>query len=517
MHLLPSSLISEVDRYAENTLGISQIELMKRSAEGVLGVIKSKLPRGGKVVILAGPGNNGGDGYALAKLLSGSYIPKVFDVLGKGQRSEAGKFYLDTCIESGIAVEEYSGDTRQREEITKADCIVDAVFGTGVRGELPEKIIGLCDAIGQAKGSFKIAVDVPLGVNPDTGEALPCTPRFDATVELSFPKVGVVSYPAKEYTGELFYCNIGLPTKKIAEIFPSGFTLTDRAWAKDVLPERPRNSNKGSFGKLLIIAGSEGYPGAPILSVEAALRGGVGYVCFLGEEWQNREMLFHFPEVIYKKRAAFEALTDADIKEAVALAQNYTAVLIGPGAGRSVGLASLVRAFIESSGAPLVLDADAVSSLSRQPLGAEALLANAKRNVIITPHPGEFATITGKRIAEIQGRRIPEARSFAEKTGVTLVLKGAGTLIADRGSLYINSTGSPALSKAGSGDCLAGLIAALVASGMPSIQASALGVYIHGAAGDSLEGELSSLGVTPSDLPLRMARIIAELEKEKKM
>ena len=281
----------------------------------------------------------------------------------------------------------------------------------------------------------------------------------------------------------------------------------DRDTARRLLPLRPENSNKGSFGKLLVITGSEKYRGAAHLSLGAALRGGVGLVSFLGDAELCRELRSVYPEAIYLDRQ------DAD---PVALSRAHTATLIGCGSDRTDALFSTVKGLILSEGTPLVLDADALNAIAASAEGA-AIFKRASRPLILTPHPAEFSRLTGAPTEEIQTSRLRYAVEFASEHRLTLVLKGSGTVVTDGESAYINTSGSSALAKGGSGDVLAGLIGALTASGMKPIEASALGVYLHGAAGDALAESLSTFGVTPSDLPVAIAHQLLLLEKERKI
>jgi NAD(P)H-hydrate epimerase len=288
--------------------------------------------------------------------------------------------------------------------------------------------------------------------------------------------------------------------------------MIESTWVSKNLPEREANSNKGTFGKLLLITGSERYRGAAHLTVEAALRSGVGLVTYLGAPSVVSELSVKYPEVIYKQQPIGDTLSDSDIAEICALSRSHSATLIGSGSDNTDGLGRLTLALLASEGSPLILDADAINALST--MGEEGVLALKKspRTVIITPHPLEFARLSMSDVAAIQLHRLEVAERFAVENNIVLVLKGAGTIIADNDDVYINVTGSSALAKAGSGDVLAGVLASFVAQGKQKpAAASALAVYLHAVAGQRLAGVFSDYGVTPSDLPKEIARTISDL------
>ena len=288
----------------------------------------------------------------------------------------------------------------------------------------------------------------------------------------------------------------------------------DRALAARLLPKRAEDGNKGSFGKLLLLVGSEKYRGAPQLVTEAALRGGAGYVTLASERSVTDSVLSVFPETLFSTIPPFSSVTDADIEDICALDEKNTATVIGSGASVSIGLCRLTLALLKSGTSPLVIDADAINALSEDRAASLRAISDSSRTVILTPHPLEFSRISGLSLDKINKNRVSLAEEFARSTGSILLLKGKGTVITDGHTTLINSSGGSALAKAGSGDTLAGLIGSLLAAGGSALGVAALAAYIHGAAGDKLAEEFSSFGVTPSDLPRMMAREIASLEKE---
>lgn len=513
MKLAVSSMISKIDAFSAKVLGLSVKTLMEKSGIAVADTVRARVKTGSSVIVLAGKGNNGGDGYAAAVSLMEDYNVTVLDVFGLGQKNEAGKHFLSLFKERGGRLLNYEPTEEVHREIKSAGCVIDAVFGTGFVGEMPESIRPLAITVREAVGTHKIAIDVPLGINPDDGSVSDFVISVEATVALSFIKPGIISYPARAYVGDIIYNSLGLPDKEINDNFTFKYHMVDADFVKKALPKREANTNKGSFGKLLMITGSEKYRGAAHLSAEAALRGGVGLVTFMGCDKLVSELSQKYPEVIYKTIRDVAQITEEESSEVIELSSKHTATLIGSGSDNTAGLLGITLRLLDSEGGILILDADAINALSS--IGEKGILAlkNAKRKVIITPHPLEFARLTGDDVAKVQLHRLEKAEKFAKENGVIVVLKGASTIITDGEEVYINASGSSALSKAGSGDVLAGLIGAMCAQmSMPPEIAATVSVYLHGAAGDILAKRFSNYGVTPSDLPSKIAEEIAEFE-----
>ncbi len=515
MYLALSKKIVEIDEYSESVLGIPRRALMERSGRAVARSLRENVPAGSSVVILAGSGNNGGDGYALATMIIDDYKVKIYDIFDKGQSTDEGNYFLSILKEKGADITPLTVDPETLDGIKNADCIIDAVFGTGFVGEMPEVVGKLIATVNSSHHAFKIAIDVPLGVNADDGtisKAYACA--VNLTVSLCFIKPGLVSYPARSFVGKIVYDDLGLPLDRLLEKFSFKYLMTDGELARELLPEREENGSKGSFGKLLMITGSEKYRGAAHLSAEAALRGGVGYALYFGTDSLVHDLSMKFPEIVFE-RTESKSLTERDVVRAMELSSGVSAILIGSGSSVTEELYTLVASLLRTDGAPLILDADAINAMTDHREEALMLLKNTNRRVVLTPHPLEFARLTGTTVAKVQSGRIGAAHEFADEFGCTLILKGAGTVVASRDRIYINSTGSSALSKAGTGDVLAGIVASLIASGTDITDASACAVYYHGLAADILADELSVFGVTPSDLPREIARCISDGQKKK--
>ncbi len=510
MRLASPDMIPAIDRFAEDALGHSVCELMGRSGKAVAAAVRELAARGSAVLLLLGSGNNGGDGYAAATCLLGEYSVAVCDVFFAGQRTDAGRHYLERYVSSGGRLLSADEARRLISTLSEGDVIVDGIFGTGFRGEAPTALLPLiCEA--NASHASRIAIDVPFGVNACDGSVGSTVFRADLTVALSYSKPGLHSYPAAEYVGRILLDDIGIDRDAVERAFDFRYTLTDEAFAEEFLPTRPKNSNKGSFGKVLLITGSDAYRGAAHLALQAALRGGAGLVRQIGTRELCAELRATYPEALYLE-ADPASPYDAD---AILSADGWAdATLIGSGCGVSESLAVLAERLMHLEGGPLILDADAVNSIAKH-LTAD-VLRSARRRVILTPHPLEFSRISGVSVEEIREARLGRAIEFAREYGVILLLKGAATVITDGTDTFINSTGSSALAKGGSGDVLAGLCASLLADGAAPLPRVAQAAYLHGRAGDVLAEEVSDFGVTPSDLPRQIGKIINEIHKERK-
>ena len=508
MQLIHPSDVPALDKRAEVEYGLPPRLLMERAGLAVARAVAKHARGVGCAVIFCGGGNNGGDGYAAALALGEmGYRPLCVDVLGKGQRTEEGKYFLEEYKKRYGAVAALEDGAAE----CHADAVaaVDAVFGTGFSGELPPACRLLAETLGKSSVPV-VAVDVPLGCDAETGEIMEEGYTAAATVCLSFYKRGLLSYPARERLGEITLDELGIP-RELGAFFGEDTALIDASLAKELLPPRGKNTHKGSFGHALAFVGSRRYRGAAHLASEACFRMGAGLLTVASEEEVLSSLLRRLPEAILEPLSYKEgnALTLA-VKAAEV---GKTAVLAGSGLGKSPALRATVSDLVAEGGCPLVLDADALNLLSEG--DAAAVLSRAGRRVILTPHPMEFARLLGISVGEVQARRLPLAELFARETGAIVVLKGAGTVVTDGRKTYINSTGSPALAKGGSGDVLAGAILGLLSGGMAPLEAAALAVYLHGRAGDTLEEEYSDRGVLPSSLGRQMAREISRIQKGK--
>ncbi len=539
MILATSRLIKEIDACAQAQFNIPTQALMERAGKAIAESALSLTDEDGEILVLCGNGNNGGDGYAAASMLA-SERRVTASALFDGSKSEASEHFFTECKRGGVEIIQ-GNDPTLPSRISKADLIIDAIFGTGFHGELSEQLRAIADAI-NSSDAVVLAVDVPLGISADTGEVDPHSVKADATVALTLYKPAHFSYPAKGYMGAVRLSDIGL-TPYIAG-FESGFFAADEQLAVKSLPKRAVAGNKGSFGKTVHITGSDKYRGAAHLAVEASLRAGIGMVYHFGSDELNYELRLKYPEAIYVSADELRLRLDMPPEDGDSLAFSdtsaspepnkscpdneydrlvtdngnplsdpvaevvgrYVSLLVGSGSTVTPEILRLIKKIISSSGSPIIIDADGINSIAKY--STPEIFKNARRTVVLTPHPLEFSRLCGVSVEEISARRLAIAMDFAKKYGVILLLKGAGTIVTDGERAYVNTSGSTALSKGGSGDVLAGLCASLVANCDNTLEAVALAAYLHGRAGDTLSAELSDFGVTPSDLPKEIARHI---------
>lgn len=529
MIAISPALTQTIDATAEEALGIPTVELMRRAGLAVAQEA-AKHAVGSGVLILAGCGNNGGDGYAAAcALIRSGYRVAVIDVTGRGQRSPAGQHFLreyrrldaervrraTEAIDRDLIKGRLSREDRNARALALKNpetleeargfrhaCLVDAILGTGALLPVSEALLPAAALIREST-AYKLAVDLPLGVDADGGTVDPCATPVDETVVLGFPKHGLYSYPACTYVGRLTVNDIGLNTPSLRALIRLPEGLTAEGDIPAMLPHRPQNGHKGSFGHLLLLCGSPRYRGAALMAAEAALRMGAGLVTLASDDSVTAAAVSRLPELITERFVGGEPSPE--------LLARKSAILVGPGC-EPEGLLPLLKTLLTTEGAPTVLDAGALTALAAEGEGGLALLRSPARPVVLTPHPAEMARLLGTTVEAVQAERLALARRFTAEHRTVLVLKGARTVIADGEQFTVNLTGGSALAKGGSGDVLAGAIASLIASGVAPYEAARLAVCLHGAAGDRLATRLSSLGVRPTDLPAEMAALLAEAE-----
>ena len=490
MKLADSGQMKALDAHAIQDLGIPSTLLMRNAADGLLAAVE-RAPSG-PVVVLCGSGNNGGDGLcAAAGLLIRGRSVRVFLVGDPSRLTPDSREMLRRLEELGGTAEPYADAQDAESCISAAAVVIDAMLGTGLNAAPRENVLAAVRAV-NASPAYVIAADMPTGVSADTGAVLADAVRADETVTFSLPKIGQFTEPGCVYCGRVTVWDIGIPSEA-QEAVPCSVSAVTRDDLS--LPARDPRAHKGSFGRDLILAGSVGYTGAPVMAAEAAQRTGAGLV-YLG-----------VPDSVYSITAikcteVMPQPVPCDGEGVIGWgARDYLrsmlntcqAVLAGPGLGRGYELTSLIELLIRESEIPVVLDADGLNAISAEP----SVLRDAKAPVIITPHPGEFARLGG---STEQGR-LAGALAFAEAYGCIVVLKGHRTVTAlPDGRAFLNTTGGPAMAKAGSGDVLAGMITALLGQGIEPWRAAVTAVYLHGLAGDLCAEALGEYSVTASDL-----------------
>ncbi len=504
-----------LDRKAIREAGIPGRILMENAGTAVaeeVGDILKSLPSSARVVLIAGKGNNGGDALVAARLLHLTGVKTKTYLLAAASdlRGEAA-FNWARLEENRVPREIVTGTGRfshLSSSIASADLLVDGILGTGLKGSvrgLPARVIKLINS----SPAPAVAVDIPSGLNGETGEASRPTVRAAVTVTMGLPKTGLVRREGMDYCGRVVVADIGFPPKLMEEV-PGGLEMISREELVPLFPPRRPLSHKGSYGRVLVLAGSPGFTGAAALSSRAALRAGAGLVT-LGvpeslnpvlEEKCTEVMTLPLPETP-RRTLSIKALAPI-----LAFCRKATVVALGPGLSQNEETGELVKALVQRCPRPLVIDADGLNLIAGDP----AILKQARSPLTLTPHPGEMARLTGMTTKEILADREKAARRFVRRYGVTLVLKGAGTLVASpRGNLRINLTGNPGMATGGTGDVLTGLIGGFQAQGLSPFAAACLGVYVHGSAGDLAAKKVGQISLIASDLLEEVPAVLKEL------
>lgn len=516
MKVVTAEQMRRLERESE-ALGISLDTLMENAGLQVARIAWETVGKraGAEVVALIGPGNNGGDGLVAARHLA-SWGAKVTAYLLVPRSPEDPKLAL--ARQRGVeALEAPSDDqlTSLRTLLSSADLVVDAVLGTGKRrpfeGIFTEVFSLVAEVRSQRPACRLLALDLPSGLDADTGEVDPHTPYADITVTLGFPKVGLFLFPGAERVGHLVVADIGIP-EHLAEDIP--LDLLDARWARQALPPRPLSAHKGTFGRVLAIVGSQRYIGAAYLACMGAARVGAGYVTLAAPSSIHPILASKLTEVTHLPlpEAASGVFSPDAVRELRRALGQFEVLLIGCGLGQSPAAEALLRHLLLGEPpltTPLVLDADALNILARQEGWWEKMRAPA----VLTPHPGEMARLLDATVEEVEQDRFHTAQEAAQRWSVTVVLKGPFTVVASpEGRIRLSPFANPALATAGTGDVLAGAIAGLMAQGMHPFEAASLGVFLHGAAGEVLRAEIGDAGTLAGDLLPLLPRVIKALK-----
>ncbi|MCG8615130.1 MAG: NAD(P)H-hydrate dehydratase, partial [Desulfobacterales bacterium] len=471
-----------------------------------------------RVGILAGRGNNGGDGFVIGRYLMEMGVSVSFILLSQRDRvtgdarvnMELAEKLLPEHPESEfIEVPDAEAFEGYRERILDHDLFVDAIFGTGLNSDVRGFFRDVIMAV-NLSGKPVFSVDIPSGINSDTGQVCGVAIEADATATFAFAKAGHVLYPGNIYTGDLEIIDIGIPGHIARGEAPHIF-LPETEDIASVLPPRAFNSHKGTFGHLFVLAGSPGKTGAAALSANAAMRCGTGLVT-LGAPSGLAPVLEPMvvePMTIGLPQTDTGALSVEGLDMILDIIRDKQAVALGPGLGTEPDTRKLVRELVEKSEVPMVIDADGLNCLADD----LSVLAAAKAPVILTPHPGEMARLAGISSAEVQADRMTVGLSFAGKYNVILVLKGAQTLICcPGGDVFICPTGNPGMASGGMGDTLTGMIAGFLAQGLSPDTAALAGTFIHGLCGDILAEE-TPVGFLASDIVTIIPTALEELAR----
>ena len=492
------------DRLMENA-GLAVAE----QAQALIGDLK-----GEHITVLVGPGNNGGDGLVAARHLN-VWGARVHIVLCSPRRE--GESKLEMLRDLVVDISELDGDVKPlAKALDSSRLVIDAVLGTGRSRPLQGAIRAALEQVQAARKRHPdllvLAVDVPSGLDADTGKCDAASPAADLTVALGFPKVGLFGFPGAVKVGRLVTVDIGIPGDLARDV---PLELASADWARSVLPARPLNANKGTFGRVMVVAGSPDYIGAAYLACAGAIRVGAGLVTLAIARSLIPAIAARLPEVTYLPLQESEpgVVNGADSAKRVHQAlPSYTTLLVGCGLSQRAEVSEMVRHLLTAmpSGVSphIVIDADGLNILSHTPNWWQRIHENA----VLTPHPGEMARLAGRQIDEVQADRLKASRDAASRWRKTVLLKGAYSIVVvPEGQAMINPFANPALATAGTGDVLAGAVAGLLAQGLSAFDAAAAGAYVHGAAGELVRDELGDAGMAASDLLLAMPKAIKAL------
>lgn len=514
MKIVNGSQMKKIDQSAIHEYGIPGVVLMENAGrsvtEEILSSLEGKEKR--KVAIVCGRGNNGGDGYVVARHLLQKNVDVEVFIIGRPENiaGDAG-IHLRILEKLGAPIRYLTEESNLKEfELILRECnmIVDAIFGTGLTRELNPFFKEIIQMINDAKKEI-IAVDIPSGIGADDGKVYGAAVRADKTVVFQLPKIGNINYPGAEYTGEWVLKDIGIP-QQIIEKMDLNVHLITKEMVRNILPLRKKDTHKGIYGKICMIAGSVGMAGAAVLVSRSALVSGAGLLKIAVPKAINDILQQKVPEAITVPLEESEKgfIHSEEAEKLISVMEKSDVIAIGPGSGQSKQFHEIFNTVVEHAVQPVVMDADALNILSKD----VGMLNRLKGQVVMSPHIAEMSRLTGKDIEYIAQHRIEIASEFSQKWNCTVVLKGARTVVSDgKGKIFINQTGNPGMATAGSGDVLTGLIAGLIAQGIAPVDAAIAAVYIHGYAGDRAAKRLGEYGLLAGDISAEIPLALKEL------
>ena len=516
MRILNAAQMREADRFTIEEIGIPSLVLMENAGRQVVSAMEAAYESrlNGRVAVLCGRGNNGGDGFVVARTLMQRGIDAAVFVIGPlaEVRGDA-KTNLEILGRLGVTVVEINDEQSWElhfSEISQCTLIVDAIFGTGLKsalGGMMETVV----ADVNASSIPIVSIDLPSGLSADTPHVIGDCIDASMTVTLATPKLPLVLPPGEEHAGDVVIADIGIPHEVIDGVEGQHIELLTPEQLRDVVEPRAADSHKGDFGRVTIVAGSRGKTGAAHLAGMAALRSGAGLVTIATPTSSLPIVASMAPELMTEPLAeSVEGMVAARAIDRL-LELEHDVIACGPGLGRGPGVTEFVRALLDRATVPLVLDADAITVLADDP---GRLVGREERDVIITPHPGEMARLIGSSVDEVQANRIDVATDFATTHRVYVVLKGHRTIIATPdGHVFINPTGNAGMATGGTGDVLTGMIAAWLAQLLDAEAACRLAVFLHGAAGDLAEAEEGQVAMIATDVIACLGEALNRLMK----
>lgn len=479
MKIVTTEQMFKEDTEATSIYGIPALLLMENAATECIKIIENEFSfNNKKVLVVCGGGNNGGDGLAIArKLFIKEINVSVFKAFNETGLKEEGKINLDIVSKLGVPFS---------ETLDGFDLIIECLLGIGIKGNVREKEKNIIEHINSLTVPV-VSVDVPAGICANTGKVCGCAIKADLTIALGYGKPGLYTGKGYEYSGKVKVVDISLPPNNDGDLY-----YLDKIPDKWILNENPL-AHKGNNGKVLIVAGSKGMTGAACFTALGAHKAGAGLVKLVTPENLNEIYEKKLTETITMPVNCRDYLDESCCDDIIN--SGYDAIIIGPGLGRNEQTVCLVHKLIRNARVPLIIDADGIYALSLN----INILREAKSPVYLTPHQGELSRLTGISVENIENDRIGVCRSFVKEHNVTLLLKGAGTIIAEKeGNVYINSTGNEGMAKGGSGDILSGILGAFVAKNVP--HSASFAAFIHGMAGDKAAEINGKCSMLPSDI-----------------
>ena len=504
MKVATAEQMQELDRKAIEQYGIPGIVLMENAGRGAAEEILKAFPdlHRQKTAIIAGKGNNGGDGFVIGRHLLNQRIPvKVFLLADpKTLRGDAETNFQTFLRMKGEVLSISSSMEYQRikKDLEKFDLLVDAIFGTGLDAEVRGYYREVIQHLNTLQKPI-VAVDIPSGLDATTGKPLGAAIRASLTITFGLPKIGHLISPGLEYVGELKVLDISIPRTLVEEETIHTYLMEEEEIRNGLRTPRRRDTHKGDYGHLLVLAGSVGKTGAAAMACQAALRMGAGLVTLGIPKSLNPVMEVKLTEAMTEPlpETTKQTLSLKAFNPILRLCENKKAVILGPGIGTAKETQLLVLRLVQALDLPLILDADALTALATRP----KTLPAKNSSLILTPHPGEMARLIGSTAKEIQEDRIGISRNFASTRNVFLVLKGYRTLIATpRKEIYINPTGNPGMATGGTGDVLTGMLGGLICQGGSLLKSLQTAVYLHGLAGDGAALKKGERSVVATDL-----------------
>ena len=481
---LDGEMSAKVDDYTINTMGVPSVVLMERAAYEVASKtaqIAMSFTRKVRICVVCGNGNNGADGVAVSRILTWQGLPVdiiMADV--EGHHTKEMELQLNIATNSSIRFAHIN-------DIPEYDIVIDALFGIGLSRDITGKYAQITGMINESR-NVVISIDIPSGINAATGQIMGIAVRADATVTFGYNKIGMMLYPGKKYSGDITVADIGFCKDALLQINPAIYYIPEDI---DGIPERIADSNKGTYGRTLVIAGSESMSGAAYMSAAAAYRTGSSYVEILSTENNCNILKTLLPEAVV---TAYNSENFRDILiNAVSRADT---IILGPGLSTDAIAGQIVEITVEKAEVPVIIDADAINILAKN----DDILKKHKSPVIITPHMGEAKRLSGLSIDELKADRVMAAREISDRYNIVCVLKDSSTVVACNNKVYINNSGCGAMSKAGMGDVLTGVIASMSALGYNIMTAATMGVYVHGLAGELAAEKMGEHSVVATDM-----------------